>query len=162
MVKSSDDVPPCPICGGILKYRDSRKRICKREGGAKDHLLIRRFVCCSCKAHHNELPDCLVPHKHYEAEVISGVIDGFVTESDLDSEDYPCHETMKRWKFWFHKNVPNIEGMIRRVCGKLFLQAALLSSIREMSVNWLETVVRIIYNSGGKLFSTGWAYAPDL
>ena len=96
------------------------------------------------------------------AEVISGVIDGVVTENDLDSEDYPCRETMKRWKFWFHKNVPNIEGMIRRVCGKLFPQAALLSSIREMSVNWLETVARIICNSGGKLFSTGWAYAPDL
>ena len=88
-VMSSDDTPVCPVCGGTLKYRDSRPRIRKKEGGLKEYLMIRRLRCTECLRHHNELPDCLVPHKHYEAEVISGVLDGIVTSEDADSEDSP-------------------------------------------------------------------------
>ena len=31
-VMSSDDTPVCPVCGGTLKYRDTRLRIRKKEG----------------------------------------------------------------------------------------------------------------------------------
>ena len=96
-VMSSDDTPVCPVCGGTLKYRDTRLRIRKKEGGVKEYLMIRRLRCTECHRHHNELPDCLVPHKHYEAEVISGVLDGIVTSEDADSEDlsFPAdHVTM--------------------------------------------------------------------
>lgn len=100
-VVSSDDTPVCPVCGGTLKYRDTRPRIRKKEGGLKEYLMIRRLCCTECHRHHNELPDCLVPHKHYEAEVISGVIDGIVTSEDADSEDCPSFLTMLRWLQWF-------------------------------------------------------------
>ena len=93
-VKSSENVPGCPCCGGQLRYRDSRLRIRKHEGGNRDFLSIRRFKCTTCESYHNELPDVLLPYKHYEAEVISGVIDGIVTPHDQDSEDYPSISTM--------------------------------------------------------------------
>ena len=67
--------------------------------------MIRRFRCSGCGRYHNELPDCLVPYKHYEAEAISGVIDGVVTSDDLDSEDYPCVYTMLLWIRWFTENL---------------------------------------------------------
>ena len=89
LVKSSVTSHLCPKCHSILRYRDSRKRILRKEGGTKQHLLIRRFYCEQCQAYHTELPDCLTPYKHYETEVISGVLDGVVTVDDLDSEDYP-------------------------------------------------------------------------
>ena len=59
--------------------------------------LIRRLKCSSCGKLHRELPDCLVPYKHYASEVISGVLDGIVTPEDDDSADYPCEMTMLRW-----------------------------------------------------------------
>ena len=104
---SSDDTPVCPVCGGTLKYRDTRLRIRKKEGGVKEYLMIRRLRCTECHRHHNELPDCLVPHKHYEAEVISGVLDGIVTSEDADSEDSPSLLTMLRWLQWFRMNLAN-------------------------------------------------------
>ena len=64
-VMSSDDTPVCPVCGGTLKYRDTRPRIRKKEGGLKEYLMIRRLRCTECHRHHNELPDCLVPHGPY-------------------------------------------------------------------------------------------------
>ena len=109
-VKSNGKTPVCPLCGNELKYRDSRIRICRQEGGQKDHLLIRRLRCSECHAYHNELPDVVAPHKHYAAEVICGVLDGVVTPDDADSEDYPSASTMQRWLRWFLLNRPNIEG----------------------------------------------------
>ena len=157
LVESSDTVPPCPICEGVLVYRDSRKRIRRKEGGAKEHLQIRRFRCRACQSLHNELPDCLVPHKHYEAEVISGVIDDVITPDDLESEDYPCVATILRWLAWFRINLSNIEGMLRRAMKRSFtdLSTSLLDIIRSTNQRWLETGLRIIYNSGGRLSPAG-------
>lgn len=115
LVKSSENIPPCPCCNGSLKYRDSKKRIRKHEGGDKDYILIRRFRCTECNRYHNELPDILLPYKHYEAEVISGVIDEMVQPTDLDSEDYPCISTMMYWLLWFQKNLSNIEGYLKSI-----------------------------------------------
>ena len=73
-VESSENSHLCPVCQGMLRYRDSRPRIRKKEGGTRECLMIRRFRCQNCHSYHNELPDCLVPYKHYETEVIAGVL----------------------------------------------------------------------------------------
>jgi len=44
LVESTEEVPPCPLCGGELHYRDSRKRIIVHEGGQKDWLIVRRYL----------------------------------------------------------------------------------------------------------------------
>lgn len=158
-VVSSENVPGCPCCGGMLKYRDSRLRIRKHEGGAREHLCIRRFRCTACERYHIELPDVLIPHKHYEAEVISGVLDGIITPEDQDSEDYPCASTMLYWLRWFQMNLANIEGYLRNagysVLGLqeeiLFCGQSLLEAIRNKYHDWLEKTIRIIYNFGGFL-----------
>lgn len=152
-------LPPCPICGGELCYRDSRPRIRRREGGEKESLIIHRLRCEDCHRYHNELPDCLVPHKHYDAETISGVLDGVVKPSDTDSEDYPCLQTMLRWLAWLNLNLANMEGSLRRASqdilrlGKEFLLSSqsLLDAMRSSFPDWLERILRIIYNSGGIL-----------
>ena len=112
---SNDPAPPCPECRGTLAYRDSRKRILRREGGIRQWVVIRRFRCCQCGRLHNELPDCMVPYKHYHAEVISGVLDGVVSPEDLESEDYPCAETMRLWIQWLAINLERIEGYLRSI-----------------------------------------------
>lgn len=39
-----------------------------------------------------------VPYKQYEAEVIIGVLEGFITCETIGFEDYPCEMTMVRWQ----------------------------------------------------------------
>lgn len=159
VVVNAAPMPPCPRCGGELSYRDSRMRIRQREGGIKEHLLIRRLCCPCCHSYHNELPDCLVPHKHYDAETISGVLDGIVTPDDEDAEDYPCMATMRRWIYWFRGNIANMEGSLRRAGHSvlrlgdeiLFSGHSLLEDMRASFQDWLERTLRIIYNSGGTL-----------
>ena len=94
-VESNDIVPPCPSCHGKLVYRDRKRRIVKNEGGTRKWLMIRRFRCSKCMKLHNELPSVVLPYKHYDGEVISGVLEKVVTPGDLDSEDCCCsHELL--------------------------------------------------------------------
>lgn len=161
MVESNGVTPHCPCCGGELRYRDSRKRIHKHEGGITDFIIIRRLKCLRCGTLHVELPDCSVPYKHYDSDVISGVIDEIVTPDDEDSEDYPCQETMKRWIMWFKENMTRSEGYLRNAIYRLldhsndFLLSGtpLLSFIKHLDVspNWLGYILRVIYNCGGYL-----------
>ena len=53
-VESSVTTHMCPICQATLRYRDSRPRIRRKEGGLKDQLIIRRFYCKNCHSYHNE------------------------------------------------------------------------------------------------------------
>lgn len=142
----------------------TRPRIRKKEGGTRERLMIRRFRCQNCHSYHNELPDCLVPYKHYEAEVIAGVLDEVILPEDLDSEDYPSFNTMLRWLQWFRENLQRIEGYLRTAgyqilnLGEelLFTPDLLLNKIRNRCQNWLELILRLIYNSGGFLTPIRW------
>lgn len=53
--------------------------------------------CKSCGAIHRKLPEGLYPYKHYDAEIINGVVNHVITPETLGYEDYPCEMTMKRW-----------------------------------------------------------------
>lgn len=87
------------------------------------------------------------------------MLDEVVSPDDRDSEDYPNAMTMQRWLDWFHKNLINIEGLLRKAGYQvldfsddfLLSGVSLLNSIRNHSSRWLENTLRIIYNSGGFL-----------
>lgn len=87
----------CPNCSGELKYYGKVRRIVRTKCGKVRWIEIRRLCCISCGSMHRELPDYLLPHKHYEFEIINGVISGMITPYDLEYEDYPCEMTVKRW-----------------------------------------------------------------
>ena len=121
-------------------------------------------MCPICHSYHTELPDCLVPYKHYEAEVSSGVLDEVVRPENLDSEDYPSFSTMRRWMQWFVENLTRIEGYLRTAgfhllaCGRgiLFSKVSLLDAVSKKHSDWLERILRLIYNNGGFLVPIRW------
>lgn len=78
----SDSKSTCPKCGGQLKYYDTVKRIVRTKYGVKNKVDIRRFRCQKCSAMHRELPDFIFPYKQYEAEIIIGVLEGFIETTE--------------------------------------------------------------------------------
>lgn len=168
----SRENPVCPHCGGLLSYRDTRIRIWKWYSGIRRTIRVRRLRCQTCGRLHVELPDVLVPHKHYGSEVIENVADGVSTPDDPATEDYPCIKTMERWKSWIAVNVPQIDGYLRSV-GTRFLgmhesllasTESLLTKLRDNGAGWLALVAGIICRAGGALLSAArpGIYAPDL
>ena len=96
MVRKNDTV--CPKCKGQLKHYDVVKRPYKTKGGKIRSTIINRSKCSMCGSVHREIPEFIFPFKRYEPEVIYGVIEGFITPDILGYEDYPCEQTMIRWK----------------------------------------------------------------
>ena len=86
----------CDICGKEMKYRSSCKRIVKFPGGEKREILIPVLTCCG--KYKRDIPDWLVPFKHYTKETIEQVRNGEVSEEDILYEDFPSEVTMKRWR----------------------------------------------------------------
>lgn len=134
----------------------------KIAGGRKEWYLIRRLKCSNgkCRRLHNELPDFILPYKHYDAGLIEDVADGVVSEEDAETEDYPCEGTMKHWRWWSQMNEINVEGQIRLAAHRFlgfdekFLKSgySLLEKLKErISPGWLKAAARVIYNSGGRI-----------
>lgn len=88
----------CPDCSGQLKYYDSVQRIVRTKGRQTRWIKISRLRCPHCGSIHRDLPDYIFPYKQYEAEVIRGVLEGYITCETYGYEDYPCEMTMIRWK----------------------------------------------------------------
>lgn len=88
----------CPNCGGSLKYYDSVPRIVREKRRLSNYIKVRRLRCPNCKSIYREIPDSVYPYKQYYSEIINGVLEGFITSDTIGFEDYPCEDTMKRWK----------------------------------------------------------------
>lgn len=91
------DISVCPDCGGNLRYYDSVKRIVRTRYGKTNFIKVRRLKCDVCKKVHRELPDYILPFKHYEADIIFGVVEGLISPDVLGFEDYPCQSTINEW-----------------------------------------------------------------
>lgn len=110
----SNEVHLCPFCHVPLVYRDRVKRIVRSRDGVKTVYMIRRLKCPSCQAMHRELPDFMVPYRHYCKDVIDGVLRGQITPETIGYEDYPSELTMKRWlKFYSRLDISNFGADIK-------------------------------------------------
>lgn len=82
----------CPICGGRLKVRDSRRRQIISADGKVRVFSLRRLRCMSCGKLHEELPDLFLPHKHYSREVIENYLSGALCFCPAENS------TIYRWR----------------------------------------------------------------
>ena len=157
---TSKEEPRCPYCGALLEFEDHVKRHRKLAGGEKEWYWIERRSCAACCCLHRILPDFLAPHKHYDIDIITGVLNGEITSDLLAFEDYPCERTMERWQAWMALNLVFINAYLKSVGIRLFafgiaLAYAATDLVEELKGRtpreWLKTVIRAVYNTGGSL-----------
>ncbi len=98
MLMTTQNEPICRVCGNALKYYDSVLRIVRSKARRTSYVRVPRFFCPHCGEIHRQLPKDILPYKQYEAELIRGVLEGYITPETLGCEDYPCEMTMIRWK----------------------------------------------------------------
>lgn len=81
------DKPTCPLCGSRLFSHGTCRRKSIEEDCLEIHQL-RVLKCRNCKRTHRELPDTLVPYKHYGRKLISAVVAGKAKYSYDESTRY--------------------------------------------------------------------------
>ncbi len=127
----------------------SRRRVLYKQDGSCVFLMIRRLRCADCRRISHELPDMVIPYKHYESDTI---------ESEL-SESGPAQEkccpaensTMNRWKHWFflrHTFFEEALSTIREqhVCASVLILP--LYPLYRQPEGWLRILICGIVNSG--------------
>lgn len=87
----------CKKCISKMKYYDKVVRTIKSKNRKTKSIEVKRFRCPVCGSVLRVLPNYIFPYKQYEAEIILGVIEGFITSDTIGFEDYPCETTMLRW-----------------------------------------------------------------
>ena len=89
----------CPLCYAMLKVHSSYPRHCRDENGVRHDGWCAQCHCEACEKYPALLPDFLMPHKHYKAEVIEAVIAD--SEVGVNFENFGDHaadiSTMRRW-----------------------------------------------------------------
>lgn len=154
--------PRCPCCSTKLKFTDHVARHRKIEGGIKEWYLIERRSCPAGCGLFRVLTEFLFPYKHYDADIITGVLNGTVTPEKNGFEDYPCEKTMERWKVWMALNLIYINAYLKSIGIRLFAMgialaystANLVEELKQREpIDWLRTAIRAVYNTGGSLAS---------
>lgn len=87
----------CERCNGEMKKYDKVKRMYKEKNGCKKYIKVQRYRCVNCAHIYRDLPDMLVPFKHYKKDIIEKVLDEIITPDTIGYEDYPCDMTKERW-----------------------------------------------------------------
>jgi hypothetical protein len=117
--------------------------------------------CKGCRKIHTELPDFILPFKHYDAQTI---------QATLDLEPNNCctadDSTMRRWKLSFGVAQTVIIALLTsyymRIANSgasLFCFENILSKIKSEQKNWLSFVLRLLINSGHRQH-TCFAFCP--
>ena len=158
----SNEEPLCPLCKGCLVYRDSRIRKAKNIIGICICYLLRRLRCVTCNKIHIEIPDILLPYKHYDSKTIQSVIDGDEDATGCAADD----STIRRWKTSFTASASDISQRLTSIYAiatdekvPAEKSAEMLSLIKGREKHWLAFVMALLINNGHKL-CTRFAFCP--
>ena len=139
----------CPICNGRVTVRDSRNRKVIDDTGKCKVYKLRRLKCTSCNKLHLELPDSMVPYKHYEAAVIESTLDGVTDSCPADNS------TIQRWQIWLRQLILRTDSTLRSLWSSyhqknwpLFDKSSLLQKLRKHSPGWLSSVHVLLAKTG--------------
>lgn len=140
---------PCPCCGGCLTLKDFRLRKIHWPNGDIEFILIRVLYCAHCNKSHRELPDCLLPYKHYASKVIEVAIDGDTINCAVEDS------TIYRWREWFCRAAAYINAVLT-ACWAAFEKIPLsalnpLELMKKSGSGWLCGIMRRYVNFGGSL-----------
>jgi len=152
---------PCPTCGGSMVVHDTRERGVFRYEGDKEIYRLRRLSCRVCGKLHTELPDFILPFKHYDAQTIQATLE--------ESPDNSCaadESTMARWRRSFARAQEAIAALLvsyymrlTENSASLFDAENIMARIKAGQKHWLSFVMRLLINSGHRPH-TCFAFCP--
>jgi len=130
----------------------------RTDDGQKHWIRIRRLKCKGCRKIRRQLPDAILPYKHYLAQVIEGVLDSREPEPTG-----PETSTLVRWRVWFTWAKMVMEAVLLSIqmqamglLYKLYGDETPLAARRNKGGGWLLDSMRQSINAGYP------AYIPSL
>ena len=148
----------CVLCFGSLRYHDCYDRKTKDEDGHRHFGWIAQGYCKDCKVYPALIPDFIMPHKHYSAEVIEAVI--AESESGRVVEQFGgCAadvSTMRRWIKQFNVRGASAVGWMIAALFEVYERHLRVFELRQKKL--LNQLARLLHEfpdyDGGSIFGT--------
>jgi hypothetical protein len=104
----------CSKCHGRLKYHGSYRRYLRDEGSNREKGWVAQVHCAACGKYPALIPEFIMPYKHYNAEVIEGVIAGSENGVNVEKSGGCAADasTMRRWIKQFRKRGAQAVGWL--------------------------------------------------
>jgi hypothetical protein len=110
----------CPWCRKALVFHGSHERHCLDEGGNRHDGWLGQCCCKECGKYPTIIPDFLMPHKHYETNVIEDTVMD-PEEDELFLVDCPAEDsTIRRWLGQWQKRGPRAVGWLQSLLFRMF------------------------------------------
>ena len=89
----------CADCLGQLLIHSCYQRHCRDESGERQHGWVAQGHCVACNSYPALIPEFIMPHKHYKAEVIEGVVTSSEEGVSIEQKGGCAADvsTMRRW-----------------------------------------------------------------
>ncbi|WP_373230554.1 DUF6431 domain-containing protein [Cohnella sp.] len=148
------EMVPSPCCLAELSVIGSRKRKVIGATGEKRTLVIRRLRCQGCRSIHHELPDFLVPYKHYESSCVEQAANEITTLIVAADES-----TLYRWRSFVQERTTYWLGCLASLATRFHQDPVEQSSVALQTAHqkighvvgnapgWLARIVRPIANA---------------
>lgn len=137
--------PTCPLCGSRLFSHGTCKRRVTTEDGLEIHRL-RVLKCRNCKRTHRELPDTIIPYKHYGRETISTIVAG---KAKCGYEESTRYRLMQWFRALLFLVVSSLEGQKRERCNVMHKKIRNGNAIKPDEVSsWLKLCVEKLICKG--------------
>lgn len=135
----NQEISICPLCGSRLYSHGTCRRKVTMEGYTETHHL-RVLKCRKCNRTHRELPDTIIPYKHYGRKLIGAIVAG---EAKCGYEE----STRYRLTQWFCALLflvaSSLEGQKRELCNVMRMRTQNRKGIEPEKVSrWLKLCVR--------------------
>lgn len=158
------DFPECPFCSSELKVIGSRLRKVIQHDGSFLRLMIRRLRCAECRNIHHELPDFVIPYKHYGLEAVEKILMAFNQKEPSTSEavddftqwqkekqpDYPCeYSTALRLSRWFScliAYLANIPCIYSEICISPVENYFRSGTLINCKSGWMKAMFSIVFS----------------
>lgn len=113
--------------------------------GEKKWCRIRRFRCTCCRKTFSQLPDFLLPYKHYvtrEIEQVLRAFDGMVPRMLMSSGAE--ESTLRRWRKEFHYKMQHWAGNLEAKAQEWFQRCQSLLDISVQPMQRLKQAVSLL------------------
>ena len=131
----------CPICRNEMKSHGRCTRYIEISGEERRTYSLRIFFCPECHHYHRELPDFMIPYKHYSAETYAEI-------HNNPSNCFKCsvdEHSFRRMRAWVSAFMKFGEAMAERI--KIEYPSLKTNHDAESTESKLKYFVKVVANS---------------
>jgi len=134
----------CALCFGQFEFHVAYRRYLRDEDNNREQGWVAQVHCATCNVYPALIPDFIMPHKHYKAEVVEKVIAAREKGENVEYLDGCAADisTMRRWVRQFSERGALAVGWLHSILLNLYERQISLFELQNKTL--LKQLARLL------------------